>query len=610
MSHLGELDDRYELLAKLGAGGMGAVYKVRHRLLGEIRVVKVMQPRYSGDDTFQARFLREAKVAAGLRHPNIAQVYDFEMSAEGAAYLILEYIDGIDLHVVLTRFGPPSLALTLEIARQSLNALGHLHARQLIHRDISPHNLMLTRDDAGNPLIKLIDLGIAKSVAADDASLTGTGLFLGKVHFASPEHFGGPHGSSVVDQRSDLYSFGIVLYQLLTGELPIHGDSHAVILASHLVHPPRSFNQTDPSGKVPERLRRIILKALEKDPGRRFQDAAEFTSALEAITLTAPLGPEALKTETQEIFAKTRRAEVDPELERGATRSDNGLRPPTGAPPRPDTTAITSQINVLLDNAHQLLELEQFLAAKIQLDTILSLDPENTTAQRLIADHAGLRQLYPDDSVKPPSTPTPAGLVDDTIAVPGTQRRQQLLSQARSDIAAGLLEHALQRLQAVLDEEPSNTAALALLEDTRRQLSKPKDLGKTPPSTAAQPHPPRVWPWVSAAAALAVITIVVAAFLLRTTFAPVTTGVLVIDATPWAEVTAVQSEDGQTLAIETPCYTPATLTLPAGVYSLVLESGRFGSKQVTVTVQQGATVSELVSFFQGSPEELLDSLGL
>ena len=163
---LSQIEGKYEILEKIREGGMGAIYKVRHRLLDEIRVVKVMRPQIADSEDQQRRFLREARAAIRLRHPNIAQLYDFAVEADGIAYMVMEFIDGVTLQEMLAKNGPPPLDLTLEIARQSLEALGYLHAHGYVHRDVSPDNLMLTQDVDGQPQVKLIDLGIAKDLAA------------------------------------------------------------------------------------------------------------------------------------------------------------------------------------------------------------------------------------------------------------------------------------------------------------------------------------------------------------------------------------------------------------------------------------------------------------
>lgn len=283
---LHHLEGKFEILSKIREGGMGAIYTVRHRLLGEIRVVKVMRPQLAGDQEFAARFLREAQTAIRLRHPNIAQLYDFSTDEEGNAYIVMEYIEGIDLRELVRRFGPPSLGLSLEIAVQGLAALGFLHRRKMVHRDISPDNLMLARDADGRPVVKLIDLGIVKVLEADHG-LTSTGVFLGKLRYAAPEQLLAAEGRTI-DQRADLYSFGIVLYELLTGKFPIAGATSSSLIAGHLYQAPTSFDATDPDGRVPEPLRRVVMQLLEKEPDRRVASAEELAAALAAAQTGKP----------------------------------------------------------------------------------------------------------------------------------------------------------------------------------------------------------------------------------------------------------------------------------------------------------------------------------
>src|SRR5262245_22170091 len=140
------IDGKYEILEKLREGGMGAIYKVRHRLLDELRVVKVIRPHMASRQEAAERFLREARVAIRLRHPNIAQLHDFAVGADGNAFIVMEFIDGSTLQEILKRHGPPPVALGVEIGRQALRALGYLHRQKIVHRDVSPDNLMLTRD--------------------------------------------------------------------------------------------------------------------------------------------------------------------------------------------------------------------------------------------------------------------------------------------------------------------------------------------------------------------------------------------------------------------------------------------------------------------------------
>jgi len=279
---LAHIESKYEILGKIKEGGMGAIYMVRHRLLGETRVIKVLRPQLDDQAEFHTRFLREARTAIQLRHPNIAQLYDFTSDEAGNAYIVMEYIEGLDLRELLRRFGPPPLGLTLELAVQSLAALGFLHRRNMVHRDISPDNLMLTRDADGKPVIKLVDLGIVKDLQSDQSELTSTGVFIGKVRYAAPEQFRGKEGPPL-DQRADLYAFGVVLYELLTGRLPIAGESASQLIAGHLYSPPVPFAESDPAGRVPETLRGLVLKLLAKPPEQRFETADALVSELRPL---------------------------------------------------------------------------------------------------------------------------------------------------------------------------------------------------------------------------------------------------------------------------------------------------------------------------------------
>jgi TonB family protein len=284
-----QIDGKYEILGKLREGGMGAIYKVRHRLLDEVRVVKVIRSQADTVGEAADRFLREAKAANKLRHPNIAVLHDFAVADDGQAFIVMEYIDGWNLLEVLSGFGPPPIALTVEIARQSLKALGYLHRHKIAHRDVSPDNLMLTRDVDGHPLVKLIDLGIAKALEGQ-GGLTTTGVFLGKPRYGSPERFSGAGW----DERSDLYSFGVVLYELLTGRPPFAGNDPASLMAGHLFRPPIDFAETDPAGQVPPELRALVLHALAKKPDERIASAEAFAWDLTMLQDRFPLTREDL----------------------------------------------------------------------------------------------------------------------------------------------------------------------------------------------------------------------------------------------------------------------------------------------------------------------------
>lgn len=270
------IEGKYEILGKIREGGMGAIYKVRHRLLDEIRVVKVMRTQALADQELKQRFVEEAKTATRLKHPNICTIHDFALDADGTAYLVMEFIDGATVAELSRSPGKPGIGVTLEIAQQTLLALAYLHRRNVVHRDVAPDNIMVTYDEEGRPLVKLIDLGIAKALDKPGADMTSTGVFLGKLKYASPEQYGALPPGEKIDGRSDLYSLGVVLYELFTGVRPFTGETPAELLRAHLFSPPMPFSESDPGNHVPKELRDAILKALEKKREDRYPTAEDF----------------------------------------------------------------------------------------------------------------------------------------------------------------------------------------------------------------------------------------------------------------------------------------------------------------------------------------------
>jgi serine/threonine protein kinase len=311
------LEGKYEILKKLREGGMGTIYLVRHRLLDEVRAIKVMRAHVLADADLKRRFVEEAKVSTRLKHPNICTIHDFALGDDDTAYLVMEYIEGFNLADLLRSQGAPHPALTLEVAHQTLLALAYLHRKGVVHRDIAPDNLMLTHDAEDRTLIKLIDLGIAKTTTDTAASnLTGTGVFLGKLKYASPEQFGSLSSGEQLDGRSDLYGLGVVLYELLTGVRPFVGETPAELLRSHLFNPPLPFSQSDPEGKIPPALRALVMKALEKKREDRFASAEEFDN--EILAFQGQFRPAREREDTRAMLARI--PETEPIME-GVTPS-------------------------------------------------------------------------------------------------------------------------------------------------------------------------------------------------------------------------------------------------------------------------------------------------
>ena len=281
----GSIEGKYEVIAKIREGGMGAIYKVRHRLLNELRVIKVMRPEVAESADQRKRFLREAQTATRLKHENVVSFYDFFVDDEGTAYMVMEYIDGINVRDMIRQCGPIPVDLALYLSKQCLSALAYLHRKGIVHRDVAPDNIMMTQEEDGTLHAKLIDLGIAKLARAEEQEqLTAADEFIGKLRYSSPEQLTKRASSAQIDGRSDLFSFGVVLYESLTGVCPYGGGSLQDILQHRLHKPPFAFTETDPKSKVGPGLRSAILRALEKRPDDRYRDADAFAAALAGLS--------------------------------------------------------------------------------------------------------------------------------------------------------------------------------------------------------------------------------------------------------------------------------------------------------------------------------------
>jgi serine/threonine protein kinase len=279
------IDGKYRILSRLGVGGMGEVYKVLHVHLNTIRVIKLMRANIAADPGANERFLREARLATKIHHPNVATLFDFSTLEDGSFYMVWEYIEGINLHELINQRGPLSPSYAARIGAQALMGLDAVHRAGIVHRDVSPENIMIARDDEGVEHVKIIDLGIAKSSAAEDNN-TKTGMFVGKWKYCSPEHLGMLPAGERIDGRADIYSFGIVLYEMLTGVPPFQADTPHAYLMMHSQTRPRAIRETNPKAATSPELESLVFRALEKDRTQRFATAREFGQALDAI---APL---------------------------------------------------------------------------------------------------------------------------------------------------------------------------------------------------------------------------------------------------------------------------------------------------------------------------------
>ena len=277
------LDGKYQLLSRLGVGGMGEVYKVLHLHLNSIRVIKLMRTSIAGEPGADERFVREARLATRINHPNVAALYDFSTLEDGSRYMVWEYIEGTNLHELIETNGPLSPRYAARLAIEALHGLDAIHRAGIVHRDISPENIMIARDEGGEQRVKLIDLGIAKQGDGTEANKTKTGMFVGKWKYCSPEHLGMLDAGERIDGRADLYSFGIVMYQMLTGVPPFQAETPHAYLMLHASEKPRPLREVNPSMPASPELEALIFRALEKDRKKRFATAREMARALEEI---------------------------------------------------------------------------------------------------------------------------------------------------------------------------------------------------------------------------------------------------------------------------------------------------------------------------------------
>jgi len=280
------LDGKYEVIGLLGVGGMGEAYKARHIHLDAFRCVKVMKPVLMADDSYRQRFLREAQLATQIHHPNVAVMHDFSILPDGSSYMITEFIDGTTVRQWEAENGRFPLALATEVAMQVLAGLDHIHRRGLLHRDVSADNVMLAFDTDDHLLVKIIDLGVAKDVKTK-AEITQD-VFMGNPKYMSPEQLGELPDDEELDGRTDLYSLGIVLYEMLTAVPPFNAKSAHGYIVKHLTQQPPSFDEANPDLDFPLGLEPVVLRALEKDRKRRYPSARVFAEALAPFVAHMP----------------------------------------------------------------------------------------------------------------------------------------------------------------------------------------------------------------------------------------------------------------------------------------------------------------------------------
>ncbi len=274
-----KLADRYLVMSIIGHGGMGVVYKARHELMDRIVAIKMLQSQLISDSMSVKRFQQEAKAASKLKHPNVITLYDFGVSPTGQPYLVMDYLEGVSLADVIKKEGQVGVDRSIKIFAQACSALDHAHKQGVIHRDLKPGNIMLVEDNDDKDCVKVVDFGVAKLLwGGDDENqrLTQTGEVCGSPVYMSPEQCQGQK----LDQHSDIYSMGVVMYEALTGRLPLLGKTMVDTMSKHISEMPQAFGVVRPDLYIPEKLESVIFKAMAKDPMQRLHSMEEFEQEL------------------------------------------------------------------------------------------------------------------------------------------------------------------------------------------------------------------------------------------------------------------------------------------------------------------------------------------
>lgn len=282
------LGNRYELLEKIGGGGMAIVYKAKCRLLNRFVAVKILRQEFINDEEFVKRFVIEAQSAGSLSHPNIVSIYDVGKD-DDIHYIVMEYVNGITLKDFIIQKGPLNWNEAVNISIQITSAIEHAHANGIVHRDIKPHNILMTNEG----IAKVTDFGIARAVTA--STITMAGSTIGSVHYFSPEQARGGY----IDEKSDLYSIGIVLYEMVTGRLPFDGETPVAIALKHIQVEPEE--PVAISGNIPLSVNYIIMKAIRKDLSKRYPSASAMLGDLYKV----------LRDPAADLSAEDARGDVD-----------------------------------------------------------------------------------------------------------------------------------------------------------------------------------------------------------------------------------------------------------------------------------------------------------
>ncbi len=456
------LDGKYEILDRLATGGMGEVYRARHLHLHEDRVIKILRADKATDPHALQRFVQEARIATQIKHPNVAILYDFARLADGSFYMVWEHIAGEDVGSAIRQQGHLQLSLAVELTIQALRGLDAIHSAGVIHRDVSPDNLMVTRDRRGKALVKIIDLGLAKNLeAAAGLEITQAGMFMGKLMYCSPEQAGSLAGAPL-DHRSDLYSLSAVLYEMVTGRPPFDSESAHGFVLKRLSEPPLPMAGRTPGVTVPRALEEVVMRGLARDREERWPDALAFLQALVRVA------DQLRQVSTQEVPAQKAAGAGAPAAAApaGSVSTRSGARPSPTELSREERLDLLAQIDraakrasesgKLHEEIRQAIADGQFEEAQEKLASLEAVAPRYAGLQELrgaLASARGGGGRPASAPAAPIAPPAPAAPPVDAEHQARVAEAERMLERYVQDQKQSLARFAL---DALLDLEPNH----------------------------------------------------------------------------------------------------------------------------------------------------------
>lgn len=480
--------EKYEILRKIGSGGMATVYTARHTAFNEIRALKVVSSKMLDDENFLKRFRNEAIVTRKLQHPNAVRVDDIDSTEDGRPFIVMEYVEGENLRHLIQKEGPLPAERALGIAKQAAAALGAAHKMSIVHRDVKPDNIIVRKVPDGD-FVKVLDFGIAKAREQEGKgayTATQTGMVIGTPQYISPEQALGKRGDEI-DGRADLYSLAIVLFEMLTGQMPFECDTPMGLLLAQIGTPAPTPQERSPEVEVPEPVTKLLMKALEKEPGARFQTADEFIAALDnpeawaranaeeesaPDTGTAVMGsmgaqtiaattPKPTVVQTQAAAAAAARARTTVVAPKPAAAPPSA-RPRVAPPPtkKSFTAAIAGTLLALvivLGGGGYWYKMHRASAQAVSpAQTTATPTPPQATQPQPVPQGASSGDTNNASGVKPP---------EESESV---RRARQLIGEAKSDVDNGNYDQAIAKYKQALVLDPGNKAAQVGMTDAAR----------------------------------------------------------------------------------------------------------------------------------------------